>query len=538
MLKINRRKFIQFTGGLTLTTVAPSSILRAAEIAQPKIELKAWDADGQPLEKNALDQLYFLDLQDEPIPELPRRVQAGTLFSELPPFPFAIALKRLVPGFGNVVLYADNQGRGYSPTNSSLDLNLEFTRSRLSRVRVALLAWGRAGIQLPPTIEARLTKAETYLREAETTDTVAARIKWCDRSLLESLWAGEEAVFATAQQEIAQRRSRSDFLFGCNFFGYSNNNEEYNQLFKQLFNFATVPFYWSTFEPKAGEKNFARVDTMVDWLNRSKITPKGHPLVYFNESVIPDWVRGKSYQEIKELTERRVSEITRYYGARIPFYDVINEAHNNPWANALNYSPEQLLDLTRIAAEASRFGNSQVTRIINSCCLWAENVAYEKPPQRSPYEYINACIAAEIPFEIIGVQLYYPGRDMFEINRMLERFSQFGKPIHITELGVASSTELDETAYLKKPSGLWHKPWSEEIQADWIEQFYTLCYSKPYIQAITWWDFVDYPGHFWPHGGLLNSNMTPKQSFYRLRNLLKRWQSGSIVGQKSVGLLA
>ncbi len=125
----------------------------------------------------------------------------------------------------------------------------------------------------------------------------------------------------------------------------------------------------------------------------------------------------------------------------------------------------------------------------------------------------------------MGIQLYYPHKDMFEINRLLERFSSLGKPIHITELGVSSSTKRDETSYLKDVFGLWHEPWSEKVQADWIEQFYTVCYSKPYIKAISWWDLPD--GGFWPHGGLVNVDLQPKESYLRLQRLIRHWQHKS-----------
>jgi endo-1,4-beta-xylanase len=98
-----------------------------------------------------------------------------------------------------------------------------------------------------------------------------------------------------------------------------------------------------------------------------------------------------------------------------------------------------------------------------------------------------------------------------------------GKPIHITELGVSSATGIDEQSYLKDAQGLWHAPWSQTIQADWIEQFYTICYSKSAIEAISWWDFTD-AGCFWPFGGLLDRNMQPKEAFYRLKNLLAQWR--------------
>ncbi|NIR03363.1 MAG: hypothetical protein GTN78_24725, partial [Gemmatimonadales bacterium] len=63
----------------------------------------------------------------------------------------------------------------------------------------------------------------------------------------------------------------------------------------------------------------------------------------------------------------------------------------------------------------------------------------------------------------------------------------------------------------------WHGPWSESEQADWITAYATLCYSKPAIEAITWWDFCD-PA-FIPHGGLVDEELRPKESYHRLGEL-------------------
>ena len=262
---------------------------------------------------------------------------------------------------------------------------------------------------------------------------------------------------------------------------------------------------------------------MLKWLEKAQITPKGHPLVWFHQAGIPDWLRDKSYGEVKELVTQRVREVTGYYGSRINYYDIMNEANNIPWANDLNYSTEQFLELTNLAAMITREENPHGIRIINHCCLWGENVAYYRPPQQTPYQYLQACIRADIPFEVIGLQLYYPDQDMFEIDRLLERFGSLGKPIHITEIGAASAMGLDEGAGVQDAGGIWRAPWSESIQADWLEQLYTLCYSKSYIKAITWWDFADIK-NFWPHGGLLDGNLQPKLSFSRLSRLIRRWQ--------------
>jgi len=68
----------------------------------------------------------------------------------------------------------------------------------------------------------------------------------------------------------------------------------------------------------------------------------------------------------------------------------------------------------------------------------------------------------------------------------------------------------------------WHRAWDEELQADWLEQVYTLYYSRLNIKAINWYDFSNFRP-FIVNGGLVTESCEPKQSFYRLKELLRSW---------------
>lgn len=525
---MDRRHFLQLASGTTVLTVLAPQVLAQNNLkTTARLRMNAWTASGQPFPQAVLRKTYFLDLQDEPLQGLSGGATDGTLWAEPPNIPFAIALNLAVKGFGQVTLYADNDGKGYRPADFPLNLNLACARSRIHRVRQALETWRQTGYQASPQVETQLERAAAYLKRAEQAPDPAQMAGWANESLRESLWVGETVVFEQAQQQIQRNGPRPDFLFGCNSWGHPHPQDAYNQAFKNLFNFSTLPLYWKTFEPTLGQPNFAQLDGYIDWLDQNGITPKGHPLVWFHEAGVPDWLRGQSYEKVRELTQAHVTQVTRYFGDRMSYYDIINEAHDIAWANELNFSSEEFLEMTRVASKAAADGFNGVQRIVNTCCTWAEYIptGAKQKPLKSAYRYLQDCIVADIPFEIMGIQLYYPHKDMFEINRLLERFSSLGKPIHITELGVSSSTKRDETSYLKDVFGLWHEPWSEKVQADWIEQFYTVCYSKPYIKAISWWDLPD--GGFWPHGGLVNVDLQPKESYLRLQRLIRHWQHKS-----------
>jgi GH35 family endo-1,4-beta-xylanase len=173
--------------------------------------------------------------------------------------------------------------------------------------------------------------------------------------------------------------------------------------------------------------------------------------------------------------------------------------------------------------------------LINNCAPWAEYAAFgsyarsKEPagrPQRSPRKYIEDLLDAGVDFDVLGIQIYFPHRDLSDIVRMLERFEKFNKPIYITEIGASAgyseeAIKLDQMDIEDEPYQ-WHRRWDEELQADWLEQVYNLYYARKNIHAINWYDFSDFRP-FIRNGGLVTESSAPKRSFARLKNLLDNW---------------
>ena len=56
-----------------------------------------------------------------------------------------------------------------------------------------------------------------------------------------------------------------------------------------------------------------------------------------------------------------------------------------------------------------------------------------------------------------------------------------------------------------------------------MEGLYTLAYSKPYIEAVNWYDFVD-PFSWIANGGILRSPKgETKAVFDRIKTMQERW---------------
>lgn len=471
---------------------------------------KILDAAGAPVPLAFLRSFHCCDFLMRPVAIAPKFAPGEVRFAA-PDKPFRIALALAVPGFGQVYVYADNRGRGYTPESFTepLSLNAEFAAGRLESVRRLVEDCARSGIILPAATQRRVEAAAALLAQSKHFE-----------SLAEGLWAGEEIVFERTRQVVERRGARPGFLFGCNSFGYPKWGKPYADRFGALFDYATLPFYVTSVEKIEGQPDYSRIEKILGWLDGTAILKKGHPLVWMNPKVLPAWLKGKTFEEARRIATGYARRSVLRFRGRIHVWDVINEAHLQ---NALDFTAAEQIEITRAATEAAREADPTCFRIINSCCTWNDYIRKPQPGRRTVYDYLDEVTRAGIGFEAIGLQYYYGGRDLLETERSLETFRRFGKPVHITELGLPSSSEKIENAWHESLGFPWHgREWSETAQADWVERFYTLAFSKPWIEAITWWDLTD-PA-FVPHGGLLNRDLTPKESYRRLAALLKKWR--------------
>jgi hypothetical protein len=59
-----------------------------------------------------------------------------------------------------------------------------------------------------------------------------------------------------------------------------------------------------------------------------------------------------------------------------------------------------------------------------------------------------------------------------------------------------------------------------------VEKFYTMLFSHPSVQAITWWDLSDYGAWQGAPAGLLRQDMSKKPAYDRLLDLIRnKWWS-------------
>jgi hypothetical protein len=110
--------------------------------------------------------------------------------------------------------------------------------------------------------------------------------------------------------------------------------------------------------------------------------------------------------------------------------------------------------------------------------------------------------------------------------------------VHVTGCEVPSEMSADAWDFWSGreatvEAGQWHAPWSQRLQAEWLQAFCRVCISKPYVESICWRDLADYEGHYVPHGGLCQNNLEPKLAYRELRNFKAFLTSGRFAEGKA-----
>jgi len=533
-LNYNRREFLALTSLALAVPAIPT--ISAAETPAPGRCL-VYDDQGQPLPAAGFERFHLCDQLMRPFTTPIDAASGEVRFTPPSDPPFRIGMPLSVPGFGQVFVYADDGGAGYTGRSlaraTPLVLNYAFARDRMATVRKLVTECGQLGVMIPPETQRRIDSAQAALdRATAASGDRTAQVRASMESLRDSLHAGEMLVIARAQHSITRLPARPGFLFGCNGFGLAAGYPEALRLFQALFNYTTIPIYEGWVEPQKGHPDYSAFEAALNTLIGTTILPKGHPGIWLEPENTPKWLQNISYDETKRYCLAHVREAISRYRHRVHIWDVVNEAHVQPETNRgmAGFTREQNVDLTVAALQTAHEADPTCFRCINNTGTWADYYMSRNPApwQQSPYDYLAMLRDAKAEYEVIGLQYYHSGRDLLEWERDLESFKHFGKAIHITEMGFPSSLAPypGEEKYAFWGGGIggeamvWHGDFTETIQADYIESVYTLAYSKPYVEAITYWDFNGIG-----HDGFIRGDGTPREGYDRLMDLLARWRS-------------
>jgi GH35 family endo-1,4-beta-xylanase len=347
--------------------------------------------------------------------------------------------------------------------------------------------------------------------------------------------------------EVQVEQTSHEFLFGANIFmlkGYPTEaeNAKYEAAFTRLFNFASVPFYWSTLEPEPGKIRYAanspRIyrrpppDVVVEFCKKHNITMKGHTLVWDSPTAsMPQWAP-KNEEELKNALSRRIEGIASRYRDDIRYWDVANEAvhrklnvfmphdyvfwafeqankHFPPGAHLIyNEVPEIFLE--------NKGEYSHLYLLLQNLLLRGARI----DGFGLQFHFFPHIIKGDIPAGISRGEYFSPA----PVLAILDLYGRFGKPLNISEI-----------TFPALPAG------AEGLafQAKLTRNYYRLFFSHPMMEAITWWNVPDgaaFGSEGNLRGGLLDEKLNRKPAYEELDKLINQeWKTNTTLKTGSDG---
>jgi GH35 family endo-1,4-beta-xylanase len=341
------------------------------------------------------------------------------------------------------------------------------------------------------------------------------------------------------QAKITQ--TAHQFKFGANLFlldemESDKKNSEYRDMFHQVFNHATLPFYWCDLEPEQGKLRFEKSspkvyrrpppDLCLEYCEQYGIKPKAHCLVY--DVWAPAWVP-EDVIETKNAYRERMRRLSDRYKDRIEDWEVINETlipfqRRN---HAIFKEPDYLewsFDLARHFFPGNRLLINEATPWV-----WGNNFNYARSQY---YLLIQRLLGMGVRIDGIGMQFhmfykreeeeqvtpaFYDPRRIYDV---LDYYEGFQKPVQITEVTIPAYSE---------------DPVDEETQGEIVKNLYCMWFSHKTVESIVWWNLVDGYAYVrdssdWNenvyYGGLLRHDLSPKPAWNIIRDLItKEWQT-------------
>lgn len=346
--------------------------------------------------------------------------------------------------------------------------------------------------------------------------------------------------------EVEQKNH--EFKFGANIFMLDEfeceeKNRIYREKFAELFNLATVPFYWSDLEPEEGKPRFAKdspkiyrrpaPDLCVEYCKEKGIEPKCHCLNY--DAWLPNWLNNATIEEHKAKLEKRFREIAEHYAKDLPSFEVTNETLQN--CRSKFFYEDDFLEWSYRMADRY-FPNNRL--IINDYNIWWPN-SYNN--RNAYFMQIERLLRNGIThLDSIGMQFhsFFPlanepnmAKERYNpdsLYRLMDLYARFGLAEQITEMTIPAYGDDAE---------------NEEIQAELLKNVYSIFFSHPAMEAVIYWNLVDGYAAFAPqgdmkcgeniyYGGLMHFDMTEKPSYKMLKKLIHEdWHTSETVSAKN-----
>jgi len=431
-----------------------------------------------------------------------------------------LALLWPIEGFGKVLLPTTCLPERKSPYN----LNVEITRAKLMQIINKREDWSffdqlESLEDISKHAQLLLTRAIQNIKDPPLASKLA------DESLEKAIVFSEDLTIKQAESLFEARSKAHGFgrgCLGCRIDPMQIDNPGYVEKLLELFGSVTIPINWAQIEPNKGNYDFSTLDVCIEALAKKKLAFGAGPLLCFSKEYLPEWLLGSKagFEKIRDTAYQFASRVAVRYSNIIRAWCVISGLNV---FNHFGFDFEQVLEMTRAANMAVKAASNRALKIIEVSNPWGEYYA-TTPHTIPPLVYIDMVVQSGINFDAFGVQMKFgknqPGmhvRDMMQISAILDYFAPIAKPLYIIAVQVPSQN--GDGLQNPEVAGIWHQQWSQTRQAQWLEQFYKIALSKPFVDSVTYSKLTDTADSTIAYSGLLTDQLEPKKSFRALKKL-------------------
>lgn len=410
-------------------------------------------------------------------------------------------------------------------------LSLELARHRLMKLIAKQEDWSLFDLPEDHPASKRLALArKRFIDALDAIDDPVQADALARQALALGVDASEEMTLAQALPQV-QRRKQNGLMprsiFGCGV-GLELPPDRVGPVISTTVDYLSLPVTWRQIEPVENEFHWEKLDAWSDWAVRQRMPLVGGPIVSFTNDSLPDWlyVWEHDYQMLREALFSHIDKIVSRYRGVFGLWNVLGGIHVN---QRFGFSFDQMMDLTRMAVLLVKKLQPNARTLVEITQPFGAYYA-DNPRAIPPTLYAEMIIQAGIPVDGFGLKLVMgrgeqdkQTRDLFQIGHLLDRYVALGKPMHITAVGVPSEPAPGGTGGSGAPGngGYWRRPWTQTVQAHWMEAFYNIALSKPLIECISWVELVDRSEQELAFTGLVSEKGQAKNAMRRLATIRK-----------------
>jgi len=278
-----------------------------------------------------------------------------------------------------------------------------------------------------------------------------------------------------SNMEVKIKQIKHDFAFGSAINMNVINNAELKAFFKSHFEWAVMDndAKWELNEKEQGVVSYASADSIYDFCSKNEIKMRGHCLFWADPDHVQYWVKNLPNDLLWAAITNRLNDVVNHFKNKFLHWDVNNEM--------LHFSFFE----DRLGETVTKYMFDYVNKLDENCKLFVNdyniiNGGWDLDGYKTQ---IKELLELDVPIHAIGVQCHMNHEfvNPEEIIIRFESLAELGLPIWVTEFDVDAPSSID---------GI-----DEEKHAQYLEDFYRIAFSLPYIDGILMWGFWE--GDHW-----------------------------------------